>query len=63
MKTATYHLSLYEVATGHRLLDKRVSGEDEDCPTVVLLGGDKTVYSKVGDRQLYELLRNYVMKK
>ena len=63
MKTATYHLRLYEVATGHKLVDKRVAGEDEDCPTIVFLGADKTVYSTVGDRQLYELLRNYVMKK
>jgi hypothetical protein len=63
MKTATYRLALYEVATGRKLVDKRVSGEDEDCPTFVMMGADRTVYSKVGDRQLYELLRNYVMKK
>lgn len=63
MKTAVYRLSLYEVATGRKLLAKRVTGEDESCPSIVMLGGDRSVYSKVGDRQLYELLRNYVMKK
>jgi hypothetical protein len=63
MKIATFRVSLYEVATGRKLADKTVKGEDDTCPTFVMLGSDRTVYSKVGDRQLYELLRDYVMKK
>jgi hypothetical protein len=63
MKQAFYRVRLYEVATGKKLLDKKVTGEDEDCPPLVFLVGDKNIYSEVGDRQLYELFRPYVMRK
>ena len=63
MKQGFYHVHLYEVATGKKLLDKKVAAEDEDCPPLVFLVGDKNIYSEVGDRQLYELFRPYVMRK
>ncbi|MET0426090.1 MAG: hypothetical protein ABW046_19630 [Actinoplanes sp.] len=63
LKQGVYQLRLYEVATGKKLLDKPVTGEGEDCPPMVLLGADRSIYSEVDDRQLYELLRKYVMKK
>jgi hypothetical protein len=62
LKQAYYRFSLYEVATGRKLADKKVYGEDDKCPYLALVGADHTIYSKVGDRQLYELLRKYVQK-
>jgi hypothetical protein len=64
MKRATYRVRLYETATGKKLVDKAaVTGEDEDCPSLVFLMGNEPILSKVGDRQLYEFFRPYVMKK
>ncbi|GIF17996.1 hypothetical protein BJ973_009038 [Actinoplanes tereljensis] len=64
MKKATYRVRLFEAATGKQLLDKAsVNGEDEDCPSVVFLMGNESLLSQVGDRQLYEFYRPYVMKK
>jgi hypothetical protein len=63
MKRGTYRLRLYEVATGRKLLEKQLAGSDKNCPTMVLLGSDRTLRTAVADRDLYELLRSYVMKK
>jgi hypothetical protein len=64
MKKAVYRVRLFEAATGKQLLDKAtVNGEDEDCPSLVYLMGDESLLSKVGDRQLYEFYRPYVMRK
>jgi hypothetical protein len=62
MREAKYRLSLYEVATGKRVLQKTMTGEDDECPFVVLLGADRTIYSQVGDRQFYQTLKKYVEK-
>jgi hypothetical protein len=62
LKKAFYRLRLYETATGRKLLDKQVTGEDEKCPSIVFLVGGESLYSEVSDRQLYEALRTYVMK-
>jgi hypothetical protein len=62
MREGTYRVALYEVATGRKLVDKRVKGQDEECPFLVLLGADRTVYSQVDDRRLYELFKKYVEK-
>jgi hypothetical protein len=62
MREGTFRLALHEVATGKKLVDKRLKGDDEECPFVVLLGADRTVYSQVGDRRIYELLKKYVEK-
>jgi hypothetical protein len=62
MREGTYEVALYEVATGRKVMGKRLRGEDEECPLLVLLAADRTVYSQVGDRQLYELFKKYVEK-
>ena len=62
LREAKYRLALYEVATGKKVIEKTLSGEDDECPFMVLLGADRNVYSQVGDRQYYELLKKYVEK-
>jgi hypothetical protein len=62
MREGKYRLTLYEVATGRKVVEKQLAGEDEKCPFTVLLGTDRTVYSTVGDRQLYETLKKHVEK-
>jgi len=62
LREAKYKLALYEVATGKKVIEKTLSGEDDECPFMVLLGADRNVYSQVGDRQYYELLKKYVEK-
>jgi hypothetical protein len=63
MTQAFYRLRLYEAATGRKLLDRPVTGEDEKCPSAVFLAQGEGLYSEVDDRQLYELLKGFVMKK
>jgi hypothetical protein len=58
---ATYRLTLYEVATGRKLLTKSMAG-DGVCPTFTLIGEDMKIYTDIGDRQLYEVLRKHVEK-
>jgi len=58
-----YRLRVYEAATGKKLLDKPVTGENEKCPSVVFLAEGESLYSEVDDRQLYQLLKGFVMKK
>jgi hypothetical protein len=60
MKAGVYQLSLYEVATRRRLLQARMTGEDEDCPWLVMVGDDPAIYSGPHDRQLVETLRSFV---
>ena len=62
MRQGIYRMSLYEVATGRKITEKRMTGEDQDCPFFVLLGSDRTVYSQVADRQIFETLRGFVEK-
>jgi hypothetical protein len=63
MTQGFYRLRLYETATGRKLLDKPVTGEDEKCPSAIFLAQGEGLYSEVDDRQLYELLNRFVMKK
>ncbi|HEY0001027.1 MAG TPA: hypothetical protein VGB74_11275, partial [Actinoplanes sp.] len=63
LRRANYQLRLFEVATGRKLVDKKLAGENEECPMFVMVGADKTIYTLPTDRQLYELLRPYVVKK
>ena len=63
MKQGFYRLRLYEAATGKKLFDKPLTGEDEKCPIAVFLAQGESLYSEVDDRQLYELLKGFVMKK
>jgi hypothetical protein len=62
LREAKYRLALYEVATGKKVIEKTLPGEDEECPFMVLLGADRNVYSQVADRQYYETLKKYVEK-
>ncbi|MEU7173663.1 hypothetical protein ABZ949_19480 [Micromonospora tulbaghiae] len=59
---ATYRLRVYEVATGRRLLDKTMGGDDQQCPYVVLYGQDKKIYAEVSHRSLLGALRNLVKR-
>ncbi|OHX03332.1 hypothetical protein [Micromonospora sp. WMMB235] len=59
---ATYRLRVYEVATGRRLLDKTMGGDDQQCPYVVLYGSDKKIYAEVSHRSLLGALRNLVKR-
>jgi hypothetical protein len=59
LKEGVYQLTLYEVATRRTILEKRVIGAGE-CPYVTLVGADRTLFTDVTERQLYETLRQYV---
>ena len=59
---AGWRLRVYEVATGRVLLDRRISGDDQACPYVVLYGADKKTYAAVSDRAAVAMLRNLVNK-
>jgi hypothetical protein len=59
---ASYRLRVYEVATGRKLLDKAMGGDDQTCPYVVLAGPDKKIYAEVSDRSLLAALRNLVKR-
>jgi hypothetical protein len=63
MTQGFYRLRLYEAATGRKLLDKAVTGEDENRPSLVFLAQGENLNSAVDDRQLYELRRGFVMRK
>ncbi len=60
MKEGRYQLSLYEVATRRKLMQARLTGEDENCPSFILIGNDRAVYSRLEHRQLVETLQRYV---
>ncbi|MET8911291.1 hypothetical protein [Micromonospora sp. NPDC004551] len=57
---ASWRLRVYEVATGRKLLDKPMTGDDQACPYVVLAGPDKKIYAKVSDRAAVAALRKLV---
>ncbi|GIF50246.1 hypothetical protein DFJ67_7966 [Asanoa ferruginea] len=59
---SSWRLRVYEVATRRRLLDKRMTGDDQACPFVTLYGPDKKIYAKVSDRAAIRALRGFVNK-
>lgn len=59
---STWRLRVYEVATGRRLVDKRLPADDKACPYVVLYGPDKKIYATVSDRAVIAALRPFVNK-
>jgi hypothetical protein len=59
---ANWRLRVYEAATGRKLLDKRMAGDDQTCPYVVLVRADKKIYAEVSDRAKVAALRNLVNK-
>jgi hypothetical protein len=60
MKQGVYHVRLIEVATGRKLIDKQIKGQDKQCPYVSLIYADKTIYSEMSGPTLYTLFRHYV---
>ena len=59
---ATWRLRVYEAATGKKLLDKSMSGDDQECPFSVLVGADRKIYAEVSDRAVVNALRKFVTK-
>jgi hypothetical protein len=60
MSEGVYQLSVYEVATRRKVTELRMTGEDEQCPSIVLMGSTRMIYSEVNDRQLVDALTRYV---
>ncbi|GAA2194725.1 hypothetical protein GCM10009848_59720 [Micromonospora lupini] len=58
----SWRLRVYETATGRKLLEKKMTGDDQKCPYVVLVGADKKIYAEVSDRAAIAALRNLVTK-
>ncbi|MEV4657801.1 hypothetical protein [Micromonospora sp. NPDC049301] len=56
----SWRLRVYEAATGRKLLDKTMAGDDQKCPYVVMVGADKKIYAEVSDRAAIAALRNLV---
>lgn len=59
MVEGVHRVRLHEAATGRVVAEVRLSGA-RSCPHVILLGADRTIYSEVTGRQLWEALRRYV---
>ncbi|MFC7531840.1 hypothetical protein [Actinoplanes sp. GCM10030250] len=59
---ASWRLRVYEAATGKKLLDKAMTGDDKACPYFVLVGPDKKIYAQVSDRAAVNALKNLVKK-
>jgi hypothetical protein len=57
---ASWRLRVYEAATGRKLLDKAMAGDDQKCPYVVLIRADGKIYAKVSDRVVVAALRSLV---
>jgi hypothetical protein len=62
MREGVYRLTLYEVATGRKLTEKRMTGENDECPFLVMLDASRTIHSEINERQLFETFRRYVEK-
>jgi hypothetical protein len=62
LKVGTYQITLFETATHKQLFSKKINGDDRACPTVVLLGSDRTLYTGITDRYYVELLKKFVEK-
>lgn len=58
----SWRLRVYEAATGRKLLEKTMPGDDQKCPYVVMVGADKKIYAEVSDRAAIAALRNLVTK-
>ncbi|MGK5739980.1 hypothetical protein [Micromonospora sp. URMC 103] len=55
-----WRLRVYEVATGRKLLEKSMPGDDHACPLVVMVYADKKIYAEVSDKALLAALRKLV---
>ncbi|WP_127501780.1 hypothetical protein [Actinoplanes solisilvae] len=61
LKRGTYALTVIEVATGRKLVQRQVTGDVVRCPNAVPLGTGDTIATTVSDGQLYRLLDKYVV--
>lgn len=52
--------SVCEVATRRKVTELRMTGEDEQCPSIVLMGSTRMIYSEVDDRQHVDALTRHV---
>lgn len=59
---ADWRLRVYEVATGAKIHDKAMPGDDQKCPTSVRVGPDRKIYAEVSSRSIIVALRGYVKK-
>ncbi|GAA2875126.1 hypothetical protein GCM10010443_41820 [Actinoplanes cyaneus] len=57
-----YRLTVYEVATGRKVVESTLNGAAKTCPWVVLTGSDSTLYTTVDDAQLYRALQAKVVQ-
>jgi hypothetical protein len=55
-----YLLTVYEVATRRKVLERALTGADRSCPFVILSSAGDTLHSAVKDEQLYDQLRKRV---
>jgi hypothetical protein len=62
LRVGNYQITLFEASTHKQLFTKKVTGDDRSCPTVVLLGNDRNLYSAISERYYVELLKKYVEK-
>ncbi|MBM0235735.1 hypothetical protein JNW91_30625, partial [Micromonospora sp. STR1_7] len=58
----SWRLRVYEAATGRKLLEKTMTGDDQKCPYVVMVGADRKIYAEVSDRAAIAALRNLVTR-
>lgn len=59
---AKWRLRVYEVATGRMLRDKAMAGDNQSCPSLVLIYEDRTIYAEVSDKAVLANLRSLVTK-
>ena len=62
LKVGNYTLTLYEAATRKQLFTKKITGDDRSCPTVVLIGADRTSTPSISDRVLRRVTEEFVEK-
>jgi len=62
LKVGYYTITVYEAATRKQLFTKKITGDDRSCPSVVLIGTDRNLYTSITDRYYVELLKKFVEK-
>ncbi|MFD0516751.1 DUF805 domain-containing protein [Paractinoplanes durhamensis] len=60
MKAADYQVTVYEVATRRRLAQEKLSGAEQSCGLLVVVGSDGVAYADLSDDQLIGLLAKYI---
>jgi uncharacterized membrane protein YhaH (DUF805 family) len=62
LMAADWQLRVYEAATGVKIHDKTMPGDEKKCPYSVRVGPDRKIYAEVSGRTLTAALRGYVKK-